>query len=116
MAKKRRLERLRIKYGNFTNHLRFSLRCLRSDLLPKDLRLRCKVKTSRSRDIIKRAERLLLKERIYVNTITRDKIKFEADKLEVEVKEKVTDDEFEIISLIHKRTYEKEFNKTKKDS
>lgn len=60
LADVRRLERTNLKYGNYTNHLRFCLRCLHNNTLPKDLQLKCKVKTSRSREILRKAGKLLL--------------------------------------------------------
>ena len=87
LAKIRRLERLRIKYGKFSSHLRFSLRCLHSDLLPNDLRLKCKVPTKKARDICNRAGRLLLQERIHINDKKRKSLKNQIEIVESELKE-----------------------------
>ena len=80
LADIRRLERLRIKYGNYSNHLRFSLRCHHSDLLPNDLRLKCKVHTQKARDILSKAGKALLQERIRLNHNKRNFLKQEIDK------------------------------------
>ena len=47
-----------------SNHRRFSLRCLSKDLIPVSVRLKSNVKTLTGRQIIKKAERALLNERI----------------------------------------------------
>ena len=79
MAKVRRLERLRIKFGKYSNYLRFSLRCLHSDLLPNDLRIKCKVHTQRARNTLKRASKQLLQERIRLNHNKRAHIRREME-------------------------------------
>ena len=48
---------------DFSNHRRFSLRCLSEDLIPVSVRLKSNVKTPKGRQIIKKAERALLNER-----------------------------------------------------
>ena len=52
------------KMMDFSNHRRFSLRCLSKDLIPVSVRLRSNVKTPKGRQIIKKGERALLNERI----------------------------------------------------
>ena len=41
-----------IKYSSYTNHLRFSLRCHHNKILPKDLQLKSRIKTERSKTIL----------------------------------------------------------------
>ena len=50
--------------ADFSNHQRFSLRCLNQDLIPVSIRLRSTIKTPKGQPIIKKAERALLNERI----------------------------------------------------
>ena len=50
--------------ADFSNHRRFSLRCLRKDLIPVSIRLRSNIKTPKGYHIIWKAERALLNERI----------------------------------------------------
>ena len=50
--------------ADFSNHRRFSLRCLSKDLIPVSVRLKSNVKTPKGRQIIKKSERALLNERI----------------------------------------------------
>ena len=50
--------------ADFSNHRRFSLRCLSKDLIPVSVRLKSNIKTPKGRQIIKKAERALLSERI----------------------------------------------------
>ena len=50
--------------ADFANHRRFTLRCLAEDLIPVSIRLKQNIKTPRGLQIIKKAERALLNERI----------------------------------------------------
>ena len=49
LAKIRKLEKTMIKYSSYTNHLRFFLRCHHNKILPKDLQLKSRIKTERSK-------------------------------------------------------------------
>ena len=57
-------EKLEKKMADFANHRRFTLRCLAEDLIPVSIRLKQNIKTPRGLQIIKKAERALLNERI----------------------------------------------------
>ena len=48
-------ETILAKYSSYTNHLRFSLRCHHNKILPKDLQLKSRIKTERSKIILQRA-------------------------------------------------------------
>ena len=58
-----------IKYSSYTNHLQFSLRCHHNKILPKDLQLKSRIKTERSKIILQRAGKLLQQERIHMNHV-----------------------------------------------
>ena len=60
LPKIRKLEKTMTKYSSYTNHLRFSLRCHHSKILPKDLQLKSRIKTEQSKIILQRAGKLLL--------------------------------------------------------
>ena len=75
LAKIRKLEKTMFKYSSYTNHLRFSLLCYHNKILPKDLQLKSRIKTERSKIILQRAGKLLLQERIHINHVLRDKLK-----------------------------------------
>ena len=68
----RRWEKLEYKMAAFQNHRIFTLRCLKEDLIPVSAKLRSSFKTPRAKNIIKKAERALLNERVrnINNTIT----------------------------------------------
>ena len=57
------------------NHLRFSLHCHNNKILPKDLQLKSRIKTERSKIILQRAGKLMLQERIHISHIIRDRFK-----------------------------------------
>ena len=56
--------KLEKKMANYRNHRRFSIRCLKSEVVPVSIRLKTNVKTSKGIQIIRRAEKQLLNERI----------------------------------------------------
>ena len=60
----RRWEKLERKMVDFANHRRFTLRWLAEDFIPVSIRLKQNIKTPRGLQIIKKAERALLNERI----------------------------------------------------
>ena len=60
LAKIQKLEKTMIKYSSYTNHLRFSLCCHHNKVLPKDLQLKSRIRTERSKIILQRAGKLLL--------------------------------------------------------
>ena len=113
LAKVRRLERLRIKFGKYSNHLRFSLRCLHSDLLPNDLRLKCKVHTQRAKNIIQRASKQLLQERIRLNHNKRVNLKKEIEQGDAALKNILSQEHYDNVKLIHDSTQTREMNTSK---
>ena len=60
----RQWEKIEKKMADFRNHRRFSLRCLKRDVIPVSIRLRTNIKTIRGLEIIRKTERKLLNERI----------------------------------------------------
>ena len=65
-------ETLEMKMVDFQNHRRFTLRCLSKDLIPVSIKLKTTVKTPKGIYIVRKAERMLMNERIRLinNTIT----------------------------------------------
>ena len=57
-------EKLECKMAIFKNHRRFSLRCLKQDVIPVGIKMKTNVKTPRGLYIVKRAEKALLNKRI----------------------------------------------------
>ena len=68
----RQWEKLEVKMANFQNHRRFMLRCLSKGLIPVSIRLKTTVKTPKGNYIVRKAERMLMNERVRSinNTIT----------------------------------------------
>ena len=58
------MKKLEYKMADFSNHRRFSLRCLSKGLIPVSVRLKSNIKTPKGRQIIKKAELALLNERV----------------------------------------------------
>ena len=59
-----RWEKYEKKMADFTNHRRFTLRCLAEDLVPVSICLKQSLKTPKGLQIIRKAERSLLNERV----------------------------------------------------
>ena len=57
-------EKIEYKMVDFSNHRRFTLRCLSKNLIPVSVRLKSTFKTPKSKEIIRKAERALLNERV----------------------------------------------------
>ena len=53
-----------MKMVDFQNHRRFTLRCLSKDLIPVSIKLKTTVKTLKGIYIVRKAERMLMNERI----------------------------------------------------
>ena len=57
-------EKIEYKMVDFSNHRRFTLRCLSKNLIPVSVRLKSTFKTPKSKQIIRKAERALLNEQV----------------------------------------------------
>ena len=68
----RQWEKLEMKMAYFQNHRRFTLRCLSKGITPVSIKLKTTVKTPKGIYIVRKAERMLMNERIRLinNTIT----------------------------------------------
>ncbi len=60
----RELEKNEQKIASYRNHLVFTLRCKEEEVIPPSLRLKCPIPTTNARNIILRAQKQLLNERI----------------------------------------------------
>ena len=58
------LENLEKKMADYRNHRRFTIKCLTKEVIPVSIRLKTNIKTSKGLQIIRRAEKQLLNERI----------------------------------------------------
>ena len=104
LAKIRKLEKTKIKYSSYTKYLRFSLRCHHNKILPKDLQLKSRIKTERSKIILQRAGKLLLQERIHINHVIRDRLKNGIKQLKGKILESITPEEFHLVEKIHENS------------
>ena len=55
-------EKLEKKMADYRNHLRFTIKCLKSEIIPASVRVRTNVQMSRGLQIIRKAEKQLLNE------------------------------------------------------
>ena len=114
LAKIRKLEKTMIKYSTYTNHLRFSLHCHHNKILSKDLDLKSRIETERSKIILQRAGELLLQEWIHINHVIHDRLKNSIEQLKGKILESITLEEFHLLEKIHENSYKKSFELMKK--
>ena len=60
----REWERLRLRSSDYKNHRIFSLRCLHKELIPVSIKLQSTLDTSKSKQIVRKAEKDLLQARV----------------------------------------------------
>ena len=60
----RKWEKIEYKMADFSNHRRFTLRCLSKNLIPVSARLKSTFKMPKSKETIRKAERALLNEQV----------------------------------------------------
>ena len=65
--------------ADFSNHRRFTLRCLREDVIPVSIRLKSSIKTPKGCHIIRKAERALLNQRVRSVNNTIAMLKIQSD-------------------------------------
>ena len=63
----RKLGELEQKVARYRNHVVFNLRCRDEAITPPSLRLKCPIRSKRAQDIVRKAEKELVKERIRCN-------------------------------------------------
>ena len=103
-----------IKYSSYVNHLRFSLRCHYNKILPKDLQLKKRIKTERSKIILQCDSKLLLRERMHMNHVIRDRLKNSIEQLKIKILESMRPEEIHLVEKIHENSYRKSSDLTKK--
>ncbi|XP_072041057.1 uncharacterized protein [Amphiura filiformis] len=81
----RDLENCEKKVQRHRNHLVYSLRCRDQKLTPSSLKLRCPLNTNKAKEIIKRAEKGLIRERIRVVNYKVKNLKDKKDQLKEDV-------------------------------
>ena len=57
-------EKLRLRASDYKNHRIFTLRCLHNDLIPVSIKLKSTIKSTRAKQILRKAEKELLQARI----------------------------------------------------
>ena len=56
----RQWEKLEKKMADFKNHRRFTIKCLKNNIVPASVRLKTNIKTTKGLEIIRRAEKHIL--------------------------------------------------------
>ena len=77
---------------DFHNHRRFSLRCLKKDIIPVSIRLKTNIRTVRGLEIIRKTERKLLNECIRSINNSLELYSYERDSIVQQLEEKLEQD------------------------
>ena len=112
-------ERLEKKMANYRNHLRFTIRCLKNEVIPVSIRLKTNDKASKGLQIIRRAERQLLNECIRSINNTLELLMMKRDTCIQKLKDTISDKEdmeddqktFEECGTLIKRVIECQHNR-----
>ena len=100
----RKLEKMELKYVRYTNHLRYSLRCLYNNLIPNDLYLKPKLQDPKGRKILGKASRLLLQNRIHENHYIRKNLQSTIKQTTDNLSDTLTQEHFTQLQEIHIKT------------
>ena len=80
-------EKLEKKMADYRNHLRFTIKCLKNEVIPVSVRLKTNIKTPKGIQIIRKAEKQLLNECIRLITNTIELLMLKRDTCSNKVKE-----------------------------
>ena len=81
----RKLGELEQKVAKYRNHVVFNLRCRDEAVIPPSLRLKCPVKSKRAQEIVRKAEKDLVKERIRFNNNKLSSLKSDISDIKSEI-------------------------------
>ena len=85
------------KMADFCNHRRFSLRCLKKDIIPVSIRLKTNIRTVRGMDIIRKTERKLLSECIRSINNSLELHTYERDSIIQQLEKKLEQDQSNLL-------------------
>ena len=111
--------KIRKKMADYRNHQRFTIKCLKNEIIQVSFRLRTNVKPSKGLQIIRRAEKQLLNEHIRSFNNTLELLMLKRDTCSQELKDILDKEEdqktFEDCSTLIKRVIECRHNRVWKD-
>ena len=113
VKKVRAVESLEKKVGRYQNHRVYSLRCKDEEVTPPSLKLKRPVNTRRGHEIIKKAERSLLQERIGNITRKLDNITEEKERKTSEIFSQVSDNIKETLEQVFQHAHDTEYTQSK---
>ena len=83
--------------ADFCNDRRFSLRCLKIDVIPVSIRLKTNIRTVRGLEIIRKAERKLLNEHVRSINNTLELYMYERDSIVQQLEDKLEQDQSNLL-------------------
>ena len=101
------------KLARNRNHLVFNLRCKDEEICPSSLKIKCPIKTKTAEDIVLKARKDLLRERIRITQHTVSGLVDECDSIEDKLKTVVPQDLAAEVKEFVNRSREREFIKTR---
>lgn len=91
----REYEKKAMKLATYRNHLTFAVKCKVNEVIPKGLRLKCGMKNKKTKEIIQRAERQILREHTRQTKATKDAIQRDVNKLKEDLETSISGESFE---------------------
>ncbi len=101
------------KLARNRNHLVFNLRCKDEEICPSSLKIKCPIKTKTAEDIVLKARKDLLRERIRITQNIVNQLGDDVERIEDKFNTAVPQDIAIEVKNFVKRSSEKEFSKTK---
>nr|CAH8868078.1 unnamed protein product [Trichobilharzia regenti] len=108
-----KLTRLSQTEARFTNHRIFNSRCLKNHLIPKYLRLRSTITSSKITSTAEHVSRLCLKEELHRITVKLNNIRNQIEKLKHKLKYVVNDKDYIIVVETSRKARESAFRNSK---
>ena len=97
-------QKTQLKHARYTNHLRFSPRCLHNNLISNDLYLKPKLRYPKCHKILDKASRLLLQNRIHENHKIRKTLQSSIEKAKSDLFNTLNQEHLSCIQKIHNST------------
>ena len=109
----RKGEDLERRLARHRNHRVFTLRCKHENITPPSLRIKCPINTKRAHDIINKARKDLVSERIRVTTHKIYQIQAERDWNTQVIGAKLASNDLLTVQVHFRNSHKGEFNRTK---
>ena len=106
-------ENIERKIARHRNHLVYTLRCKDENVIPPSLKIKSPINTSRARDIVNKAQKALVRERIRVINNKLDNLKQTSTEIRSRIQQQLPDSVYSNVATHIAKSRESEFQKAK---